>query len=57
MDNYNLFEVAVMGTADYLRDTRYSVPKWMNKTEAKAYKIGFERAREQCKSPHMRKRK
>lgn len=48
--DYNLFDCSVMGIADYLLSTVYKVPKWMNDNEARAYKVGFERARNQCKT-------
>lgn len=49
--DYNLIDCSEMGIADYLKNTRLNVPRWMNQNEAAAYKIGFERAREQCKLP------
>ena len=48
MTDYNLFDCSVMGIADYFIYTKLIVPKWMNETEGKAYKIGFARAKAMC---------
>lgn len=48
-ENFDLIQCAIMGIADYLRNTKLSVPKWMNKVEAKAYKTGFNRAKNMCR--------
>lgn len=55
-DNYNLVDCATMGIADYLKNTKYIKPKWMNKTEGAAHKIGFERCKEQCRLDRTTKR-
>lgn len=57
MADYNLLDVSEMGISDYLRNTRMMAPRWMNENELKAYKIGFNRARELCKSENTQKRK
>lgn len=55
MNDYNLLDVSEMGIADYLRSTKMIVPKWMNENETRAYKVGFERARSQCKQDRTKK--
>lgn len=55
MSDYNLLDVSEMGIADYLRSTKMIVPKWMNENETRAYKVGFERARSQCKQDRTKK--
>lgn len=55
MPDYNLLDCSEMGIADHIRNTKMMVPKWMNDTETAAYKVGFNRAKEQCKPDHSKK--
>lgn len=48
MINKFLYNCALGGISDFLYRKHNKSPKWMNKTEDKAWKIGYNYARKTC---------